>query len=74
MLSELRKKPAEVSMSQEETDLLRELSVRLDWAGISDPLNKAYVKPPNINEVVLVLFLLSVSCLHKMHYCKNTGK
>ncbi|XP_043273140.1 WASH complex subunit 5 [Venturia canescens] len=73
VLSELRKKPSDVLINQEETDLLRELSVRLDWTGISDPLNKAYVKPPSISDVTIVMFLFTVSYLHKLHYCKNTA-
>ncbi|XP_076630517.1 WASH complex subunit strump [Colletes latitarsis] len=53
--------------------LLRELSVRLDWAGISNPHNNVYIKSPNISNIALVIFLLTVTQLPKLYYCKNTG-
>ncbi|XP_076166156.1 WASH complex subunit strump [Ptiloglossa arizonensis] len=53
--------------------LLRELSVRLNWTGISNPHNNVYIKSPNINNIALIIFLLTVSQLPKLHYCKNTG-
>ncbi|XP_008550175.1 WASH complex subunit 5 [Microplitis demolitor] len=73
VLDELRKKPDECLTSQEERDFIHELSVRLDWTGISDPLNKTYLKLSNLNNLDLILFLFTISYLHKVHYCKNTA-
>lgn len=64
------------SNDQNETDkneLLRELGIRLDWAGISNPHNNVYIKSPNINNIALIMFLLTVLQLPKLYYCKNTG-
>ncbi|KZC05129.1 PREDICTED: WASH complex subunit strumpellin [Dufourea novaeangliae] len=57
----------------ERSELLRELNVRLDWAGISDPHKNVYIKSPNINNIALIMFILTVSQLPKVHYCRNTG-
>lgn len=57
----------------EKSELLHELSTRLDWAGISDPHNKVYIKPPKMDNIALVVFLFTVSQLNKLFYCKNTG-
>lgn len=57
----------------EKSELLHELSVRLDWAGISDPHNKVYIKPPKIDNIALIVFLFTASQLNKLYYCKNTG-
>lgn len=57
----------------DEIQLLHELSLRLDWAGISDPLNKSYIKPPHVNNISFVTFLFTVSQLGKLYYCRNTG-
>lgn len=74
MLGELSKKPEDSPMNQDERDFIHELSVRLDWTGISDSLNKIYSKLPNINNLDFILFLFTISYLHKLYYCKNTGK
>lgn len=58
---------------KEKSELLHELSVRLDWAGISDPHNKVYIKPPKIDNIALIVFLFTASQLNKLYYCKNTG-
>ncbi|KAF7380584.1 hypothetical protein HZH68_016449 [Vespula germanica] len=57
----------------DEIQLLHELSLRLDWAGISDPLNKSYIKPPHVNNISFVMFLFTVSQLGKLYYCRNTA-
>ncbi|XP_011688832.1 PREDICTED: WASH complex subunit strumpellin-like [Wasmannia auropunctata] len=57
----------------ERSELLHELSVRLDWAGISNPHNKVYIKPPKSNNIAIIIFLLTVSQLNKLFYCKNTA-
>ncbi|KYM92896.1 WASH complex subunit strumpellin [Atta colombica] len=57
----------------EKSELLHELSVRLDWAGISDPHNKVYIKPPKIDNIAIIIFLFTVSQLNKLFYCKNTA-
>ncbi|XP_015187762.1 PREDICTED: WASH complex subunit strumpellin isoform X2 [Polistes dominula] len=57
----------------DEIQLLHELSLRLDWAGISDPLNKSYIKPPHINNISFVMFLFTVSQLGKLYYCNVTA-
>ncbi|KAK2579644.1 hypothetical protein KPH14_011569 [Odynerus spinipes] len=57
----------------DEVQLLHELSLRLDWAGISDPLNKSYIKPPHINNIPFVMFLFTISQVSKLYYCKNTA-
>ncbi|XP_076661736.1 WASH complex subunit strump [Halictus rubicundus] len=54
-------------------ELLRELNVRLDWAGISNCHNNVYIKSPNLNSIALIMFLLTVSQLPKVYYCKNAG-
>ncbi|EZA48313.1 hypothetical protein DMN91_008109 [Ooceraea biroi] len=58
---------------QEKSELLHELSTRLDWAGISDPHNKVYIKPPKMDNIALIVFLFTVSQLNKLFYCKNTA-
>ncbi|KAK0182776.1 hypothetical protein PV327_000877 [Microctonus hyperodae] len=73
VLGELSKKPEDSPMSQDERDFIHELSVRLDWTGISDSLNKIYSKLSNINNLDFILFLFTISYLHKLHYCKNTA-
>ncbi|XP_043487767.1 WASH complex subunit 5 isoform X1 [Polistes fuscatus] len=57
----------------DEIQLLHELSLRLDWAGISDPLNKSYIKPPHVNNISFVMFLFTVSQLGKLYYCNVTA-
>lgn len=61
------------SVLKQKGDLLLELSVRLDWAGITDPLKKGYVEPPDINNISFIMFLLTVLQIHKLYFCKNTG-
>ncbi|KAG5323976.1 WASC5 protein, partial [Acromyrmex heyeri] len=57
----------------EKSELLHELSVRLDWVGISDPHNKVYIKPPKMDNIAIIIFLFTVSQLNKLFYCKNTA-
>ncbi|XP_026671210.1 WASH complex subunit 5 isoform X2 [Ceratina calcarata] len=57
----------------EKNELLQELSTRLDWAGISNPQNNVYIKPPSLNDIALIMFLVTVPQLSKIQYCKNTG-
>ncbi|KAG7205653.1 hypothetical protein KM043_007608 [Ampulex compressa] len=73
ILSEIRKNSSNERNESDRSELLHELSTRLDWAGISDPPNKVYVMPPNINNMALVMFLLTASQLNKMHYSKTTA-
>ncbi|XP_015590891.1 WASH complex subunit 5 [Cephus cinctus] len=54
-----------------ETELLRQLSIRLDWAGISDPQNKIYVKSKNVPDVEIIMFLFTVTQVHKLYYSKS---
>ena len=61
------------SILKQKSNLLLELSVRLDWAGITDPLKKGYVEPPDINNISFIMFLLTVIQIHKLYFCKNTG-
>ncbi|XP_066594760.1 WASH complex subunit 5 isoform X2 [Prorops nasuta] len=72
ILSEISEKSNNVSRSDKENKLLlRELSVRLNWAGINDPCNNVYIKQPNINNMALIMFLFTISQLNKLHYSKT---
>ncbi|XP_076752994.1 WASH complex subunit strump isoform X1 [Xylocopa sonorina] len=73
VLFEIDKQNSNGQNDAEKNELLHELSIRLDWAGISNPHNNVYIKSPNINNVALIMFLLTVLQLPKLHYCKNTG-
>lgn len=73
VLFEISKSSNNEQNEVERNELLRELSVRLDWAGISNPHNNVYIKPPNISNIALIIFLLTVSQVPKLHYCRNTG-
>ncbi|XP_014473018.1 PREDICTED: WASH complex subunit strumpellin isoform X2 [Dinoponera quadriceps] len=73
ILCEITKKDNNNESESEKSELLHELSVRLDWAGISDPHNKVYIKPPKIDNIALIVFLFTVSQLNKLMYCKNTA-
>ncbi|XP_063976642.1 WASH complex subunit 5 [Diachasmimorpha longicaudata] len=73
LLLELRRKGDEEVTRAEENKLISELSVRLDWAGISDHLNKTYMNFPEGLEIDLIAFLVTVCYLHKLYYCKNTA-
>ncbi|XP_053979138.1 WASH complex subunit 5 [Hylaeus volcanicus] len=73
ILFEIDKKGKNDETKADRIELLRELSVRLDWAGISNPHNNVYIKSSNISNIALIIFLLTVSQLSKLHYCKNTG-
>lgn len=70
VLHEIKGREAEFQNSE----LLQELSIRLQLAGITDPYNKIYVRPPEIHNIPFLMFLLTVPQLHKLYYCKNTGK
>ncbi|XP_043465727.1 WASH complex subunit 5 isoform X3 [Leptopilina heterotoma] len=75
VLGEIQKKDIEIKLEvlKQKRGLLLELSVRLDWAGITDPIKKCYIEPPSINNMSLVMFLLTVIQLHKLYFCKNTA-
>lgn len=76
MLSEIKAKNFSDEKKEQKSDevqLLNELSLRLDWAGISDPLNKSFIKPPRLNNISFLMFLFTVSQLNKLYYCKNTA-
>ncbi|XP_076246687.1 WASH complex subunit strump isoform X1 [Calliopsis andreniformis] len=73
VLLELSKSDNNEQNKAEKTELLRELSVRLEWAGISNPHNNVYIKSPNINNFAIIIFFLTVSQLSKLQYCKNIG-
>jgi len=73
ILCEIANKDTDHETESEKSELLHELSVRLDWAGISDPHNKVYIKPLKIVNVALIVFLFTASQLNKLFYCKNTG-
>lgn len=74
ILFEIRSKENGYEMDPRKTELLQALSTRLDWAGISDPQNKIYVKPPNVNNFASIIFLFTVHQLGKLHYCNTSGK
>ncbi|XP_011303395.1 WASH complex subunit strumpellin [Fopius arisanus] len=73
LLFELGKKGDKEITRAEENKLINELSVRLDWAGISDHLNKTYINFPEGGDLDIIIFLFTISCLHKLNYCKNTA-
>lgn len=73
VLCEIARKDNNNETEPEKSELLHELSVRLDWAGISDPHNKVYIKPPKIDNIALIVFLFTTSQLNKLFYCKNTA-
>jgi WASH complex subunit strumpellin len=73
ILCEIAKQENNNETEPAKSELLHELSMRLDWAGISDPHNKVYIKPPKIDNIALIIFLFTVSQLNKLSYCKNTG-
>lgn len=73
ILCEIAKKDNSNETESQKSELLHELSVRLDWAGISDPHNKVYIKPPKIDNIALVIFLFTASQLNKLYYCKSIG-
>lgn len=73
VLCEITRKYNSTDNASDENELLHELSVRLDWAGISDPHNKVYINPPNMDNIALIMFLFTASQLNKLFYCKNTG-
>ena len=73
VLFEIHKQDNNDQNETEKNDLLRELGVRLDWAGISNLHNNVYIKCPNVQNIALIMFLLTASQLPKLHYCKNTG-
>lgn len=75
LLSEINKNGKSDQNEAKRCELLHELSIRLDWAGISDPHNKVYIKSSTSNtaNVALIMFLLTASHLHKLQYCKNAA-
>ncbi|KYN00267.1 WASH complex subunit strumpellin [Cyphomyrmex costatus] len=74
VLCEIAKKDNSSNETEpKKSELLHELSMRLDWAGISDPHNKVYIKPPKMNNIAITIFLFTVSQLNKLSYCKNTA-
>ncbi|EFN72735.1 Strumpellin [Camponotus floridanus] len=73
VLCEIARKDSNNKTEPEKSELLHELSVRLDWAGISDPHNKVYIKSPKIDNIALIIFLFTASQLNKLYYCKNTA-
>ncbi|XP_012235159.1 WASH complex subunit 5 [Linepithema humile] len=73
ILCEIANKDNNNETESEKSELLHELSVRLDWAGISDPHNKVYIKSPKIDNIALIIFLFTASQLNKLFYCKNTA-
>ncbi|XP_061936928.1 WASH complex subunit 5 isoform X2 [Apis cerana] len=73
ILFEINKQNNNEQNEIEKKELLRELNIRLDWAGISNPHNNIYIKSPNINNIALIMFLLTILQLPKLYYCKNTG-
>ena len=70
VLSEIKGKEIELQKS----GFLNELSIRLEWAGITDVNNKIYVQPPEISNIAFLMFLFTVPQLHKLYFCKKTGK
>ncbi|XP_046735927.1 WASH complex subunit 5 isoform X3 [Diprion similis] len=52
-------------------DLLRNLSTRLNWAGMNDPYEKQYVNAMKANNIEMIIFLLTVWQLPKMHYSRK---
>ncbi|XP_046411198.1 WASH complex subunit 5 isoform X1 [Neodiprion fabricii] len=52
-------------------DLLRNLSTRLNWAGMNDPYEKQYVNATKTNNIEMIIFLLTVSQLPKIYYSRK---
>ncbi|XP_051156223.1 WASH complex subunit 5 isoform X2 [Leptopilina boulardi] len=76
ILGEIQRKNTEAKsdyVSKQKRDLLLELSVRLEWAGITDSMKKCYIEPPSINNMSFIMFLLTVIQIHKLYFCKNTA-
>ncbi|XP_001600214.3 WASH complex subunit 5 [Nasonia vitripennis] len=69
VLTEISGKEGELQKSK----FLNELSIRLEWAGITDVNNKIYVQPPEISNMAFLMFLFTVPQLHKLYFCKNTA-
>ncbi|KAF7991199.1 hypothetical protein HCN44_002761 [Aphidius gifuensis] len=73
LLNELKKKKYNQHINDDENQLIRELSVRLEWTGINDPLNKKFIQFLNYHNFDCILFLFTIYHLHKLYYCKNTA-
>lgn len=59
---------------KEDNPLLYELSMYLEWAGISNPYAKIYVTTKNPQYFSVLAFLFVISQLGKLHYAKTVGK
>ncbi|XP_058790000.1 WASH complex subunit 5 isoform X2 [Phymastichus coffea] len=69
ILCEIKGKEEELLNSQ----FLKDLSIRLEWAGITDVINQLYVQPTNITNLSFLLFLLTLPQIHKLYFDKHTA-
>lgn len=53
------------------TSLLSELNKYLEYAGLYNPLHKIYVIEKGTHHYAVLLFILVISYLPKLQYCKN---
>ncbi|XP_014219163.1 WASH complex subunit 5 [Copidosoma floridanum] len=59
-------------ITPEQAEFINELSVRLEWAGITDVTNKTYIQPPKVSNMAFIMYLLTVPQIHKLYYDKNS--
>lgn len=56
-----------------DTKLLGEVNKYLEWAGITNPYEKVYVRVKNNRSVTIVLALLIISHVPRIQYIKNVA-
>ncbi|XP_012267636.2 WASH complex subunit 5 [Athalia rosae] len=52
-------------------ELLRNLSTRLNWAGLNDPYEKRYINAANLKNIDIIIFLFTIAQLQKISYSKK---
>lgn len=58
----------------EDGALTSELSVLLEWCGMTQPLDRIYITTRSLKPLSLILLLTVIAQISKIHYTKSIGK
>ena len=56
-----------------EGTLTSELSVFLEWCGMTQPMDRIYIVPKHLPSLSIILLLSVTSQISKVHYAKHLG-
>lgn len=74
-MSDVKKHYADPTRPYPDEDgaLTSELSIFLEWCGMTQPLNRIYITTQALNPLSMVLLLTVINQIPKIHYAKMLG-